>query len=68
MNLPVRYTEQDVARAKKSGRFVGWIQGGAVVLAGGMVLNLIGWIPTVLVVGGVAYLGYRMLTRSSDES
>ncbi len=67
MNLPVRYTEQDLEKAKKSGRFVGWIQGGAAVLVGGMVLNILGWIPTVLVVGGVAYLGYKVVTSGSDD-
>lgn len=67
MNLPVKYTEQDIEKAKRNSRYLGWVQGGAAVFLGGMVLNLLGWIPTILVVGGVSYLGYKILSSSSDD-
>lgn len=68
MNLPVKiYTENELARAKKTSKMVGWAQGAGVVIAGAMVLNLLGWIPTVVVVGGVAYVGYKLLSGGSDD-
>ena len=68
MNLPVKtYTETDIARAKRTGKFIGWVQAGAVVIGGSVILNLLGWIPTVLAVGAVSYAGYKWMTRSSKD-
>lgn len=69
MNLPAKiYTEKDLASAKRTSKVIGWIQGAGIVVGGTIVLNMLGWIPTVLVVGGVAYVGYRLLSRGSDDS
>jgi MFS superfamily sulfate permease-like transporter len=68
-HLPQKiYTEKDVVRAKKTGKLVGWIQGAGVMILAGMVLNLLGWIPTVAVVGVVGYVAYRLLFRSEKEA
>ena len=68
MNLPVKqYTETDIASARQKGKVVGWLQAAAVIIGGSMVLNLLGWIPTVLAVGAVGYGGYKWMTRSSKE-
>ena len=67
MNLP----ENDVARARRRGQRVGWVQGGAVMVAGALVLNVLGWIPAVLTVGAIGYGGYRTyrwLSKSSDDT
>ena len=64
MNLPEKvYTEADVTRARRNGQIVGWVQGGAAVVVGGLLLNLIPWIPTLLVAGGLGYAAYRFLVR-----
>ena len=69
MNLPEKiYTEKDLVRAKKNSKVVGWIQGAGVVIVASMVLNLLGWIPTVAVVGGLGYVAYRLLFRSEKET
>ena len=69
MNLPAKiYTEKDLARAKQTSKLIGWAQGAGVVIGGGIVLNLLGWIPTLLVVGGVGYVGYRLLASGSDDT
>jgi len=61
MNLPEKvYTENDIARARRRGHWVGWVQGGAVMVAGTLVLNVLGWIPAVLTVGAIGYGGYRV--------
>jgi hypothetical protein len=61
------YTENDLARARGKGKLVGWLQGAGAVIVAGMVLSLLGWIPTIVVVGGVGYLAYKLLSRSSKE-
>ncbi len=69
MNLPERtYTKKDLQNAETKGQIVGWLQGGAVVVGGWLVVGLIGWIPTVLALGGIGYVGYRLLKPSSKES
>ena len=55
------YTERDLQQARRRGKMAGWIQGGVAVIAGSLILKAIGWIPTVLVVGVVAYGLYRLL-------
>jgi len=40
---------------------VGWAQGAGAVVVLGLVFSVVGWIPTILVVGGVAYLLYKAL-------
>lgn len=68
MTLPTKiYTEKDVERARSRGKLVGWLQGAGLVIVAGMVLNLLGWIPTVVVVGAVGYLAYRLLAGGSDD-
>jgi MFS superfamily sulfate permease-like transporter len=68
VNLPVKiYTEEDLDRARGRGRVVGWVQGAGALFLAGVVLNLLGWIPTLLVAGGVTYVGYRLLTRRKKD-
>jgi hypothetical protein len=68
VNLPAKiYSEDDLARARGRGKLVGWLQGAGAVVLVGVVLNMLGWIPTIAVVGGVGYLAYKLLSRSSEE-
>ncbi len=68
MSVPQKiYTDQDLVRARKKGRIVGWLQGGAVVFGAGFLLKLLGWIPAVLVLGAVGYVGYRLLAKSPKK-
>ena len=62
------YTERDLERARRRGRAAGWLQGAALVIAGGFVLKLLGWIPSVLVLGVVGYLLYRLFGRGKESS
>jgi hypothetical protein len=62
----VRYTPEELESAKNRAQLIGWAQGGGAVILGGIVLNLLGWIPTLLVAGGVVYVLYKLLSKSSD--
>jgi len=68
-DLPAKiYDENDVARARSRGKFVGWVQGAGVAILGGIVWNLLGWIPLVAVAGVVGFIAYKLLFgRSKDE-
>jgi hypothetical protein len=64
MGLPEkRYTENDVQRARTKGKVVGWLQGGTAVVIGAMVLNVVGWIPALAIVGVVAWVAYKLLSK-----
>jgi hypothetical protein len=60
-HLPELYTDRDLTRARRKAKAVGWVQGGGAVLAVGFVYSIIGWLPTLLVLGVVAYGVYRLL-------
>ncbi|MFT5434424.1 MAG: hypothetical protein ACI9OJ_005137 [Myxococcota bacterium] len=68
MNLPAKiYTETELTRAKKTSKIVGWVQGAGVVIGGAIIWNMFSWIPAVLVIGGVGYVGYKLLSSGSDD-
>jgi len=54
-------TKQELENARTKGQVIGWIQGAGAVLALGLVIKFLGWIPTIVVGGAVIYLGYRLL-------
>ena len=68
MTLPEKiYTEHDITRARRKGKAIGWLQGGGVVIGGAMILNFLGWIPTILVMIVVAYGLYRLLSKKPSN-
>ena len=65
VDLPEKiYSKTDLENARTKGQVVGWLQGGGVVVGGLLLLNVLGWLPGLLLVGGVGYLGYRMFFKS----
>ncbi len=62
-NLPVRYTRTDLDNAKTKGQLIGWVQAGAVIIGGALLLKAISWIWIPLLVGGAAFVGYKMISR-----
>ena len=67
-NLPEkRHTDEDLELARTKGRVLGWVQGGGAVILGGIVLNLVGWLPAVLVLGAVAWIAYKLVTRAGGD-
>ena len=68
MNLPEKvYTEKELTRAKTTGRVVGWLQGGAVVLGGAILWNLMGWIPVIIGLVAVAWVLLKLMGRPKNE-
>lgn len=55
------YTETELQNARTKGQVVGWVQGGLGMLAGLMVLRIVGWIPALIVVGIIGFLVVKAL-------
>lgn len=69
MALPEKFhTDRDLKRAETKGKVIGWLQGGTVVVVGGMILNVVGWIPALAIVGVIGYVAYKVLSKPSDGS
>ncbi|MEJ2334148.1 MAG: hypothetical protein P8Y26_00785 [Gemmatimonadales bacterium] len=69
--LPELYTDRDLTRARRRGKVVGWLQGGTAVLLFGIGYSLIGtWLPTLLVLGVVGFVVYKLVraSKGGDES
>ena len=68
-HLPALHTDRDLIRARRRGKVVGWLQGGAAVLLFGIGYSLIGWIPTILVRGLVGFVVYKLVrgSKGGDE-
>ena len=58
-----RYSHTELENARTKGQVIGWLQGAGALLLLGVVFKLIGWIPTVLVVGLLAYLLFKMFGK-----
>jgi len=65
-NLPVKYTRTDLENAKTKGQLIGWVQAGAVVLGGVLLLKAIGLIPVLVLVGVAGFIGYKVVTRKRE--
>jgi len=68
VDLPDLYTKKDVDRARTKGELVGWIKGGVVGVAGVMLLGVIGWIPTLAVLGVGTFVLYKLFTSRKEKS
>lgn len=66
-NLPTVYSEKDVEKARTKGQLIGWVQGAAVGVIGMILLNLVGWIPTVLIMGAGGFVLYKLSGSSKDR-
>ena len=56
-----RYTETDLQNARTKGQLVGWVQGGLGTLGALVVLQFVGWIPTLVVLAVIGFLAVKVL-------
>jgi hypothetical protein len=57
------YSAGDVENARTKGQLVGWIQGAGAMLLLGLVLSIVGWIPTLAVGALVVVLLVKLLRK-----
>lgn len=67
-NLPGLYSQQDLDNARTKGQVVGWIQGAALGVSGMILLGVIGWIPTLAVLGIGGFALYKLLSGPSKRA
>jgi len=62
IDLPDLYTRKDVDSARTKGEIVGWVKGTALGVVGMLLLGVIGWIPTLAVVGVGGFALYKLFS------
>jgi len=62
IDLPDLYTHKDVESARTKGELVGWVKGTALGVGGMLLLGVIGWIPTLAVVGVGGFVLYKLFS------
>jgi hypothetical protein len=65
--VPELYTDRDIGKARKRHRWMGRVEGAVGIVAFGAVWNLLGWIPSLLVVVIVGYVLWKLVS-GSDKS
>lgn len=68
IDLPDLYTKKDLDHARTKGELSGWLKGGAVGVAGVFLLGVIGWLPTLAVMGVGGYALYKVFSGPSKDS
>ncbi len=68
IDLPDLYTRKDVDKARTKGELVGWVKGTAVGVVGMLLLGVIGWIPTLAVIGVGGFVLYKLFSGPKGGS
>jgi hypothetical protein len=68
IDLPDLYTKKDVDRARTKGEVIGFVKGGVAGVAGVMLLGVIGWLPTLAVLGVGGFVVYKLFSGPSKDS
>jgi hypothetical protein len=61
------HSPTEVQNARTKGQVIGWIQGAGVTIATIWVLKLVGWIPALLVIGALGFVGFKLLFRKKKQ-
>lgn len=61
-DLPDLYTKKDVDNARTKGELLGFLKGGVVGVVGMLLLGVIGWIPTLAVIGVGGFVVYKVFS------
>jgi hypothetical protein len=57
------YSKADVENAQTKGQVIGWVQGASAVVVAGLVLSAIGWLPALIVVGGLVFVAVKVFGK-----
>ncbi len=67
IDLPDLYTRKDVDNARTKGELLGFLKGGVVGVVGMLLLGVIGWIPTLAVIGVGGFVVYKVFSGPSKS-
>ena len=68
IDLPDIYTRKDVDKARTKGELVGWVKGTAVGVVGMLLLGVVGWIPTLAVMGVGGFVLYKLFSGPKKDA
>jgi hypothetical protein len=68
IDLPDLFSRKDVDRARTKGELVGWVKGAALGVVGMLLLGVIGWIPTLAVLGIGGFALYKLFSGPKKDS
>ena len=64
--VPDLYTEREIDKARQRHRWMGRVEGAVGIVAIGAIWNMLGWIPSLLVVVVVGYVLWKLLSGNKD--
>jgi MFS superfamily sulfate permease-like transporter len=57
------YSKTDLENARTKGQVIGWAQGAGTLLLFMLGMSVIGWIPMLIVIGILVFLGAKLLGK-----
>jgi len=63
----IKRSSSALEHAKTKGQVIGWIQGSAVTFIGLFLFKLIGWIPALLILMLLGFLGYKFVKKRNSS-
>ena len=60
--------DRQLRKERRKGQVVGWAQGAAATFILMLLLKLVGWIPALLVLGVIGFLGYKLFGPDKEPS
>ena len=61
------FTKKQLDSARVKGQVKGWAQGAASTFIFLMLMKFLGWIPAILVLGGLGFLGYKIFSAGKKS-
>ena len=65
-NLPELFTQREIDKTRRRHRWLGRVEGVAGIVAFGAIMNLVGWVPSLLVLAIVGYVVWKLLSKRSS--
>ena len=62
------FTRQQLKKARVKGQIKGWIQGAASTFLLILLLKFLGWIPAILVLAGIGFVGYKIFRAGKNSA
>ncbi len=62
------YTKRQLDNARIKGQVKGWVQGAVSTFLFLLLLNFLGWIPAILILGLLGFMGYKIFTAGKNST
>ena len=62
------FTQKQLDNARVRGQVKGWVQGAVSTFLFLLLLKFLGWIPAILILGLIGYMGYRIFSAGKKSA